>query len=354
MLQLFDPLSIPKSDRLQLGAAAFFADDPVALYAFTHRWEGAYHPKNADNVALGSMQMLIGARRGDWYLAYRKRYDALVRTSRDMSDFYHTLKRKEPLEIGRTYALGIEIYGVKADALTLARTYELSLHEGGRLYWGFGISLLRGTWMQSGSATGTARADAPRSYSFDLEADYSYSENYLYRLAVDPSDGYGVALDLGVAWRSPRLGMQVEVLANDLAGRLWWHRAPYSHVLAASHNVSYDAKGHLSYAPTISGIETYRTYLQRLKPRYRLSLFKTFATRWRVGMVAERIWNLTLPRAELSYSFAEDWGCTVSYEGRFRSVGIGVRYRTFGVRIRTDGLSHASAAGLSLFWSHAF
>ncbi len=354
LLQLYDPLDPPEYGVVRVKAGSFVANDPVSIYNLFHGWKGAYHPKSGSNAALGSVRLEMGGRSGAWYLAYAHRYDFVLKGSRDFVDLFHTIKQKASLAPGRRYRLDVAIRGLEADSLTLSRSWRYDIAAGNSLRWGAAISLLRANEWQRGSLTGEGVATETKAYGFDVTASYRYTHNYLYTLAVDPGNGYGFSTDLAIAWQNRDIDIGIEILVNDLLGRLRWFDLPYSRVNARSENKHYDQRGEISYSPTVSGLETSQDTTLGLHPRYRFSFSKGFADRYRLEGGVEESWGVRMPYLSLGYRYDATLAMSLSYESRFGSLGYRCDWGDFAFSFRTDALHAPSVVGATLLWYYHF
>jgi len=85
VLSFFDP---SKASSFNTSFSYFLANDAISLKEFLGDWKSHYHPKTGENIALQDMSLQIG---GSYYKGYYlglfHRYDVMIKTNRDFTDF---------------------------------------------------------------------------------------------------------------------------------------------------------------------------------------------------------------------------------------------------------------------------
>ncbi len=343
----FDPLNSDKSTAASANIEAFVADDPVSLGDLLDKWHGEFHPKSGINLAVDDMRVDIGGSSKKWgYLGYTYRHQSFTAASSDTVELAWQQLNDIGFTPGRVYNLDISIEGFEADGIVYAKSFELLNSAERSLKIGVGIELLRGRNMQDGYLKGDAAANSSKDYDFSAVSDYRYTENYLYNLEVEKAEGFGYTTHLGLSFRHKNIALHL--LANDIYSRIEWKRLPYSYVNVNSSNKSYDENGFIIYNPTVSGIEKYIDYSQKLYTKYRAegNLMTTGKTTYIAG--SDYVKGFWFPYAEISHLFENGIKTTVSYESRFKSVGIDIYYSGLHLILRSDDIDHPSALGLGL------
>ncbi len=347
VLSLADPQSLSEESTAHLCVQAFAADDPVSLHDLFNKWQGSFHPKEGANLAIDDIRTDIGISLKSWgYLGYTYRHHSIVETNRDTVLLAWQQLNDIGFTTGKRYALDISIEGFEADGVLYAKSFEVFKREKGSLSVGFGIELLRGRNIQDGYLNGSAVANSEKDYDFSAVADYRYSENYLYNLNVKKPDGYGYTTHLSLRYRYG--DFRLNLLVNDLYGKIVWKDLPYSYVNVNSSNKSYDDNGYVIYNPTISGVEKYIDYTQRLYTKYRAEGSYSLSAQTMLTAGVDAAKERVFPYIAAAHSFTRHLEASLSYESRFGMFGIDLRYKALRLALKSDGIDHPSALALTL------
>ncbi|MBV2262000.1 MAG: hypothetical protein KUL79_00405 [Thauera sp.] len=151
----------------------------------------------------------------------------------------------------------------------------------------------------------------------------------------DGDAGYGYALAFALRWQaSPEL--RVDLAVDDLFGRLSWNNVPL-----LTQRVDVDGINEAQRPTRPGGMASFNNTSRYpdvdpdLDPRMRL------AATWTrdalvLGASLSVCRDLVLPEFSAGWRFAEEGIIALSYETRFDSIGIGVRYGPFQLALRAD------------------
>ncbi len=356
VLHFFDPAGSGSSAHtFYAGGSWFTANDPVSLRQLFKKWKGSYHPRNGDNIALQDARLDLGVRFGEnYYAGYFSRYNAFIRTNRDFTDFYHTVKNKLPFDSTRTYRLKLEIEGIKENGVIFSSSGILFEDDDSKLEAGAALSLSLANAMQDGTIDGTAQIEDRKTYTITARSRYYYTHNYLYHLDTEDADGFGLGTDFALSWYLKAYRLTAKLVVNDLFSRVYWHDLPYSFVNIATENKSYDADGYVHYTPTINGLEKYVNFTQKIEPRYQLVMMKNFMSGLRLSAGTGYAYKTLFPFVRVGSQFWEDHYLGVTYESRFQSFGVEYSNQNFFLGLSADALHEVSALGLNAGFRYWF
>lgn len=324
ILNIINPADFKNSDTVFWKTSLFTSSDPVSLYdLFTDKSSPSYSPRNGKNFIISNARSEIGENVNDWEFGYFHRIELWIEGSRDFTDLFYTLKRSELLPRNKHYDLALKIDGFQADGLFIRKRYEAYRHNTLSITTGVGINLLRGIRLQEGVLNGYAYAISERDYDFNTAIEYTYSNNYLYARDVVFPNGYGWSSDLGIVVQTPTLIF--EALFNDVGGKIYWKDAPYSTALLTSATKHYDEQGYVTYAPSVSGIEQYHRYIQKLPTKMFFGLYSD-----------NRDFNPYLQCSFLNQTpFPEFGGSWIIYTDWTIKVGYETNFSTYSARLHT-------------------
>jgi hypothetical protein len=335
---------------------AFAGNDQVAMWQFDKDWQGSYSPRHGRKIGLLAVRSEAGAQWNGYRLGVLYRAEALMQTNRDSADLMRQYKNSSGYETGRTYQIDGRLRGFEADGVRLGKSLQLSPGARWRLNMGAGASWLHGKRVRLDTAAGQVTATTAKIFdanarwdSADSEMDTSGAEKFNPPFGAHPSfSGQGFALDLGIVLRRDD-GLRLEAAVNDLAARMYWKNVP---VYAANYNTAtktFDANGFVRFdAATAQAQSSYSDLNQKLDPKVWLAAAYPIAG-FEVQAGASYTQGYWFPQAGLAYQVNSQWGLKADYDVRFKTVGIGLRHRSFQLRLRTDNTSigKAKAYGLS-------
>ncbi len=347
VFSIVDPLALDKKRSFSLNTKAFIADDPVSLNDLFNRWHGDFHPRSGANLALDDMRADIGFSLKNWgYFGYTYRHQSLIKANRDTVLLTWQQLNDTGFIPGKVYTLDISINGFETDGIVYAKRVDVIKSKDRSLKLGLGFELLRGKNMQEGYLKGDALANSSKDYDFNAVSDYRYTQNYLYNLDVQMPTGYGYTTHATIDYRIKNLSFRF--IANDLYGKIKWKRVPYSYVNINSSNKKYDDNGFVVYNPTVSGVEKYVNYTQRLYGKYRVEASYRYDTKSGISTGGDFVKGIWFPYLNFSYIFTDSFYSTISYERRFKSVGIDINYKDFLISLKSDSVKDPSAIALAL------
>jgi hypothetical protein len=336
-----DPL-----DEKNINFKLFLANDPVSLEELFSGWRDTFDPKNGKNLALGDLRVDLGGEYNGIYFGYFYRYNVFIKTKKDFTKLYYNSKNKLPYQKDKLYDLSLEIAGFKGSGLMLSSKKRLYSSLTQTLDIGGAIFLLYGVDMQDGKIDGYATIPNQKEYNIIANSSYYYTHNYLYDLSVDDSKGYGYGSDLSLKYHNNIYKMDLKFIINDLFSYIHWKDLPYSFVHIKTENKSYDKDGFIKYSPSIWGVEKYKDYRQRLKPRYKFDITKAINTTLKLSLSLERVYDENLPYIEIDKKFYNNHDLKLSYESRFKSFAMEYIYKRFSFGLRMDKIYDFSTFGV--------
>ncbi len=347
VLSFFNPSKADGFNGIKSEVQAFAADDPVSLHDLFNGWSGEYHPKKGKNVAIDDLRADVGVSYEKWgYFGYTYRHQYFVDASKDLTLLAWQQLNEKGFTQGKLYDLDISIKGFEADGIVYAKNFPLFQTNEKSLKLGVAVELLRGRTMQNGYLKGSAVANSSKDYDFSAISDYYYTENYLYDLDVQKANGHGYTTHLNLKYTTEKFTLQL--LLNDIYGKIVWKRLPYSYVNINSSNKKYDENGYIVYNPVILGLEKYVDYTQKLHIKSRLQSSYKLNEKSEIVVGADHTGSLYLPYLYVSHRFYKDLQSRLFYESRFDMFGIEIAYRYFNVFISSNSFNNPSALKLIL------
>jgi len=327
-------------------AQAFLANDPFTLQDLFGDMNGNLNAKQGDNIALGVVRFDIGVSDYKWgYVGYTYRKEVAITAAQGTIELLYKTKNDIDLETGKKYNLAVKIDGFEAQGISFANNFDIFKKNGVKVNLGVGVELLTARQMQHGYVRGSAEAISQKDYNYYAESDYKYTKNYLYDLDVPNSkaNGYSSHVSVYLAYEN----ISFLFLANDIFGKLYWDKLPYSIVHVSSDNKEYDKDGYVKYKPLISGKEGTNNYIQTLESKYRFEGEYNFQTS-SVKFGTEYLYSTYLPYITYTKMFSDDLNINFSYETRFESFASEINYKNYVFGIRSDSLTEPSTFGLTV------
>ncbi len=347
VVSFYDPIK-PNDINLQL----FLANDPVSLYEMFHGWKRNFHAKNGKNLALADLRLDTGREIGDFHIAYAYRYNVWIKTQSDFTQLYYRAKNKIEYQQGKKYDLSLKIDAIKEHLLLVSRSKEFinnsfcSLKVGASLFFNYAVD------MQDGKIDGYALTPKIKEYDIDASSSYHYTHNYLYKLRVDDSYGLGYGGDLALLYKNHRYKYDLKFIANDLLSTIYWHHLPYSYVKIKTANKEYDKSGFTKYKPTISGIELYKDYRQKIKTRWKIEAKKYLVFRQSsLSLGCINAYNSNFPYMKYDLALSKKRRVELSYESRFQTIGIDYYDGKFMLGVSLDTIVNPSAFGFRTYYN---
>jgi hypothetical protein len=192
----------------------------------------------------------------------------------------------------------------------------------------------------------------PKNYGFDLQLDYAYGRNILYKRKDEHlGRGYGYSADAGLLFQRPHL--RLEALVRDIAGTIAWNSAPYTNAVAGSDTITTSPDGYQEFRPTIHGYEGHKEYRQRIPIKTDLNAkydYGPFAGTCTVNLIETR----PLYWLEAEYRFSDSAAFSVGYNVNYSAVMIGASIAGFELDVVTDEVTFKAAKPLGLRFSYKY
>ena len=350
VLTFVDPTQIASSHRhLIVNVDAFLTNDPFTLKdLFNGIKTDSPHIKNGTNIALGDVRADLGYYHKDFgYVGYLYKEEIVIESNDDTIELLYLATNKKKLPVGKNYDLYFDIKAFAAQGIEYANRFDVCHGDEYECKIGFAFDLLQGKDMQDGIVGGYGHVNSTKDYSFDINTNYNYTHNYLYKLDVKGSSSYGFSSNISFFIKKGDIALLL--LGNDVFGKLYWKELPYSYVNLTSNRKYYDKNGYVRYKPYISGYEGYHDYVQRLMPKYRAQLSYS-KRRYNFKIGCDTIDGIYMPYLEGDYQLFHSFKIGVGYETRFHSVSLKTAYKKLLLKARVDDLSHPSTAGLQIYY----
>ena len=242
---------------------SFSHTEPVAIHAYTTRWQGALR---SGSDAITHNWFESGACYAAFCAGWVERLDYEIKANRDTAEFYYLTRNRLDLTPGRAYVLRARVFEQRSRGPRLAYRAEPL----GGFSLELGLSLLDAMRMTNGEITGSALVNGPKDYNYNAQVAYFYSRDHLFERQTPAPAGNGLSLDVSAAWRINE-DFYVHAQVRDAYGYLKWERAPFTTATVDSSNKQFGPDGYVTYNPTLHGFEGNSDYRQRLHPRALLS-----------------------------------------------------------------------------------
>ncbi len=354
VIQFFDPTKIYQNQTFQVDLKTFIANDPVSMKEFFDDWKGEYTPKDTQNIALLDSRFAVGVSlKKNYYLEYFYQYSVFLDTNKEFTDFLHSVKNKNNLIANKIYTPKLDIIGIKQNGLLVSKSQKIFEND----KYTFGLAgafyISYGTEMQDGVVNGDIISTGAKDYDIDVSSSYYYTHNYLYDLDVKGAYGYGYGSHVGLYYENKEYLLKIKFLANDLVSKMYWKNLPYSKILLKTKNKSYNENGYVKYDPSISGLEQYRNYTQRLVPSYKFESNLKLKNIALIGGI-EHKYKINFPYLKMTYEFNQAQTFDIMYESRFGSFGFGYEYKWFKVEIIANKFTNFSSFGFNTNLKYKF
>ena len=341
---------------VSFSATAFAADDFIAAKDIDDAWTQPADPRAGRNLAVAFGRAGLDYTGDGWSVGVFTRADGFGRTNHDSIVVYAA--SDDPLRLldtNRGYGLDYEFTGFSAHGVRFAVALPLASET---LSGSVALNLLKADRLriervvgQVEVEDGTANIHGVRTLLYDgLDYESPTDPNpgrSDFRPATrrDGDAGYGYALDFALRWQaSPEL--RVDLAVNDLLGKLSWKNVPL-----LTQRVDVDGINETQWLTRPGGMASfnntsgYQDVDLDLDPRMRL------ASTWTrdalvLGASLSARSGVVLPEFSAGWRFAEEGIIALSYETRFDSIGIGVRYGPFQLALRADDADFSAAKAL--------
>ena len=348
VIPFFNPTQTYQTNTLSINIEGFIANDPVSLKDFFNDWEGDYTPKNGDNIAMEEFRLDIGTVIYDsYYVGYFYTRNLFVVTSRGFVDFYHTLKNGSKFDSKQKYNLKLDMDGIEEHGVLISRNFPLLDTEEYELSAGVSGYFSYATGIQYGSLTGKSSIGADGTYSASGITDYYYQNNLLYDLDTKKTYGIGYGLHLGALYTNKTYNFDIQLIINNVLAKSHWTNLPFSHVDIDTRNQIINNNGNIEYKPTISGLEVYKDYIQKIIPKYHMDITKNLFQYIDVTVGIDNVDNITIPYVTIATMINDTQKVEFLYETKFNSKGIRFEGVHYSFSLMSNGFSEASAVSFS-------
>ncbi|MCM0081238.1 hypothetical protein L4X63_06525 [Geomonas sp. Red32] len=337
----FNPARLAGGGREAFVETSVFAGDTALTLAGINNdtWSGSFTPREhghgeaywniAGGVVLNGFRV-AAVNRGEWF----------VKANKDTQEFFYRIKKHLDLPVGKTYDINLSINGFAATGVELSYGRSLGDFLPGASV-GATVRYLRPATMQEGSVKGTVTPNSRNTYDFNLNVNYEYDRNILYRRRnTSVGDGLGYSADVGVAYQ--RESFRCGVLARDLAGEIIWYAVPYTDAVASTDRLTTSPDGYQNFSPTISGYEGNKRFHQRIP------LKVDFEAGYTAGdldglVTVNLVDNEPHYWLEGSYRLGSRSSVSLGYNVEYSAVKAGFAFHDFSVSVLCDDVRLASA-----------
>lgn len=341
---------------VSFSATAFAADDFIAAKDIDDHWSQPASPRPGRNLAVAFGRAGMDYTGHGWSVGVFARGDAFGKTNRDSIEVFQAAA--DPLQLldsDRRYGLDYEFTGFSAYGLRLALALPLASET---VSGSVALNLLKADRLRVERVVGEVVVEDGKANIHGVRTLLYDGLDYTSPLAPNPgrSDfrpatredgdvGYGYALDFALRWQaSPEL--RVDLAVNDLLGKLSWKNVPL-----LTQRVDVDGISATQWPTRPGGEASFRNASRYqdvdldLDPRMRLAAAWTRDVVVLGASLSARS-GVVLPEFSAGWRFAEEGIIALSYETRFDSIGIGVRYGPFQFALRADDADFGAAKAL--------
>ena len=329
-------------------AEALFRSESLPLSTFTKdRFaRDDFDPKGETSYTFNSI--FLGLRKGSWEVGTLARYDAFIDYSRDMAELYVASELDETVPDGR--------YDISANVNHVAS-------YGGRLgYTANFFDKLDTTLRVSGLVAknpliGTVEGELifDDGTSGNIALDYSYIDDLIFDREVNDPTGYGVAVDLLLAWQATS-DLRIEGGVYDAFSRIWWSDLPRTTADATSAISRIGEDGILDVRPTIQGINFEDNVEQSFRERYNLSVIYDLSSDWKLSQNTLRFGKNWLSTTRLDHDITPNLTLGAAIEWDSGALGAHLKWQAFEIGLVTDNTNFNDAKYLNAYarLSHRF
>lgn len=349
----FNPATLVDSrNSVFIDARTFWADNALPLQAIflDKGWEGPFRPEDTNNLDV-FWKTDAGIIYGGWRLAGFHRGEIFIEANKDSVEILRRLNLKQELPVGRTFDIDLKARGFSAKGIELARGFRIKgLGSGNGLAVGFTARYIRGEKIQEGTIEGNATPISSKAYDFDLQLDYVYDKNFVYkRRGTVPGTGDGYSFDVGMKYNF-NASLSAEILFRDILGRIYWKDVPYTTADAISATKYFDENGYMAFRPTIKGYEGNKDFTQEISLKtditvtYKKDPFTLSST---INFIEQR----PLYWMDIGYKATENLSFDIGYNTNYKSFSIGTVYKKAILKIYANDINLNSATAIGLIMS---
>ncbi len=355
------PVSAQTGWAVRALAAQFEASDATPVRALSGDWSH-YRPRDTRNAALQSARIELSASRASWELGTVLRSDIVIDGSRGAFDIVYAYKQKREPPPGSTFELNATEQGVIWAGLRGARTWTLRPGTDNGVQLTTSAALLSVRRVQLTDVSGNAQFSSAAGFEFNAQTTRQDSHVQFGGYGQPKGLGSGYTTDIGLLWQ-PSARSFVNFSVTDAFSKLKVRNVATEQLSASSSTRLFDSSGYLDYRPLLNGRNSTQDVALRLVRKWTLSAgtrldgsvlsasgespaasSTTVGARWEhvAGIDVPSIWvsvPLTVfPQAGLALQLDVD--------GRFKSVGVGLKSRIGAVMLRSQSTSVGDSRAL--------
>lgn len=336
-------------DNVFVDANAFFANNVLPMHSIIfNEWNGPFKTENF-NPADGYWKTGAGLVYKGWRVSGFYRGEFFIEGNKDTVEILRMLNLKKELPVGRNFDVDMNANGFTATGIEISRGLKLDGILKG-LSVGCTARYLKGGKIQVGEISGNVLPTNQKSYDFNLNIDYVYDKNYLYKRRDQGSfSGEGYSFDLGLQYLlNDKIAL--DVLFRDIGGRIYWKNIPYTTADATSDTKSYDEDGYQQFRPTIRGYESFKNYTQKIPFKTDVELSYSWE-HLKVSSTVNLIQDRALYWIDLTYKAAEGIYIKTGYNTNYKVANIGLIYKNVLLNLYSSDIRLTKADSLGLMAS---
>lgn len=317
--------------------------DSLPFYSLANEMNAPYQK---GEIAYTQNTVTLGFSKGFFNMAGIVRYDYNLDFNHDgLQLVYNSLNGIDAAQ-KTTYNPEIRVNHMRAEGLKVGAHYPVL----NRLDVGLALSLLRTSDLLYGDINGTATVDNNNNYSGKINLNYAYDQDLLLERKVSGVNGFGYALDLNLNYK-PTENLEINIMAKDLASRIRWKKAPYTQATANTATSTIASDGSFNVAPTLLGIESFRTVEQVFPVFLQLNSMYRFQKNIEVGVNASQIYQTYMPELQLGrFNPYSHYG--VKYDLKTNGLGVYYSRNKFKFNLLADALDYKKMQKLDLAISY--
>ena len=334
-------------DNVFVDASAFFADNVLPVHSIVFdEWDGPFNIRNSNSADV-YWETGTGLVYKGWRVSGFYRGELFMDANKDTVEILRLINLKKELPVGRNFDVDIKANGFTATGIEISKGLKLEGILKG-LSVGCTARYLKGEQIQTGEIRGNVLTTGQKSYDFNLNLDYVYDKNILYKRRDQESSfsGDGYSFDVGLRYLlNDKISM--DVLLRDIGGRIYWKNIPYTTADATSNTKSYDDDGYQQFRPTIQGYESFKNYIQKIPLKTDVELSYS-GERLKVNSTVNLFQDRALYWIDLTYKAAGGIYIKTGYNINYKAANIGLIYKNALLNLYSSDirLTKANALGL--------
>lgn len=203
----------------------------------------------------------------DWEISGFYYSEYICEINKSTLNFLQKVINKESIPIGENYNISANLEGYSVIGGMLSKKLNLK-----KINISLNFKILYGLDLQKGELYGNFSRLDEESYQFNLNLDYLYNKNLLYkRKDLISGRGFGTSFDLDLSLNLSE-NFSISVFIRDLYGKIFWETIPFVVANANSEREYYDEYGNIVFRPLISGYEGYKDFTTKIPMKTKISL----------------------------------------------------------------------------------